>query len=63
MQSIRHIAEIFEPNMDKTTEIVRWEMTELLNWIKQTYIEELDLTMVTNLLSYSKGFWKGLFTC
>jgi hypothetical protein len=63
MLPIRHIVEIFEPGMDMTTENVRWEMTELLNWVKQTYTEELDATMVTNLLSYSKGFWKGLFTC
>ena len=35
----------------------------LLAWVKQTYTEESDELMVDNLFSYSKGFWKGLFTC
>ncbi|ALS21267.1 MULTISPECIES: hypothetical protein [Paenibacillus] len=63
MKPIRHIAEILEPSMDKTSKTVEWEMTKLLDWVRLSYTEENDLEMVNNLLSYSKGFWKGLFTC
>ncbi|MBN2980201.1 MULTISPECIES: hypothetical protein [Cohnella] len=37
-------------------------MTQLLGWLKQTYIDEQDAPMVTTVLNYSRGFWKGLFT-
>jgi hypothetical protein len=35
----------------------------LLNWVEQTYTEEADEPMVKNFMSYTKVFWKGLFTC
>lgn len=38
-------------------------MQWLLDWVEQTYTEESDQPMVLNLNSYTKGFWKGLFTC
>jgi hypothetical protein len=38
-------------------------MNCLLNWLEQTYTEETDQLMVKNFMSYTKGFWKGLFTC
>jgi len=63
MAPIKFIADILEPSMDKTSQTVEWEMTKLLEWVQLTYVQEHDATMVKNLLSYSKGFWKGLFTC
>lgn len=35
----------------------------LLSWVEKTYISEVDQPMVKNLMSYTKGFWSGLFTC
>ncbi|GGD58748.1 hypothetical protein [Paenibacillus nasutitermitis] len=52
-----------EPDEDKTSETVEWEMTHVLYWLKQTYTEENDSVMVNNVTNYSRGFWKGLFTC
>jgi hypothetical protein len=37
-------------------------MTQLLEWLKQTYTSDEDAILVDNLLGYSKGFWAGLFT-
>jgi hypothetical protein len=63
MEPIDHIAALLAPDMDKSSETVEWEMTRLLAWVKQTYTEESDELMVDNLFRYSKGFWRGLFTC
>ncbi|MDF2683606.1 MAG: hypothetical protein K0R47_4796 [Brevibacillus sp.] len=60
---LAHIAAALEPGEDKTSETVEWEMTQLLAWLKQTYTHEEDAPMVANVLNYSRGFWKGLFTC
>lgn len=60
---LEHIAAILEPDSDKTSATVQWEMTMLLDWMKQTYTEEGDTWVVDNILRYSKGFWRGLFTC
>jgi hypothetical protein len=38
-------------------------MIQILQWVEQTYTEEKDQPMVKTLKSYTKGFWKGLFTC
>lgn len=62
-EPIHRIAQILEPAEKKTSEAVRDEMTQLLQWVEQTYTEEKDQPMVKNLKSYTKGFWKGLFTC
>ncbi len=63
MKPIAHIAATLEPDEDKTSETVEWEMTQVLNWLKQTYTEENDSVMIDNVTNYSRGFWKGLFTC
>lgn len=63
MEPINHIAALLTPEVDKSSETVEWEMTALLAWVKQTYTEESDELMVDNLFRYSKGFWRGLFTC
>ncbi|MGO4498852.1 hypothetical protein AB4114_23495 [Paenibacillus sp. 2RAB27] len=34
-----------------------------MNWMQQTYTEKGDEVLVNNVKSYSKGFWRGLFTC
>jgi hypothetical protein len=60
---ISHIAAALEPDDDKTSETAEWEMTQVLNWLKQTYTEENDAAMINNVTNYSRGFWKGLFTC
>jgi hypothetical protein len=38
-------------------------MSSLLEWLQETYSEQGDQPMVENVLRYTKGFWKGLFTC
>lgn len=38
-------------------------MTQVLDWLKQTYTEESDVALVENVIRYSHGFWRGLFTC
>ena len=38
-------------------------MQSLMQWLEQTYTQETDIPMVMNFKSYTKGFWKGLFTC
>jgi hypothetical protein len=60
---LTQIAATLEPGEDRTSETVEWEMTQVLNWLKQTYTEESDSVMVDNVTNYSRGFWKGLFTC
>lgn len=37
-------------------------MLNLLAWLEQNYQEGSDAEMVKNIKSYTKGFWKGLFT-
>lgn len=60
---IHHVAEILNPDVDKRSETVRFHMQQLLNWVEHTYTSEEDKPMVANLTSYTRGFWKGLFTC
>ena len=60
---IHRVAEILNPDVDKRSETVQFHMQQLLNWIEQTYTSEEDKPMVANLTSYTRGFWKGLFTC
>ena len=50
---LAHIAAVLEPDEDKTSETVEWEMTQLLEWLKQTYTDEQDSPMVTNVLNCS----------
>lgn len=63
MQPIHLVAEILSPHIDKRSETVRFHMQQLLNWVERMYTNEDDKPMVTNLMSYTRGFWKGLFTC
>lgn len=58
-----HIAAALEPEVDKTSETAEWELTQVLDWLRKTYTEESDVAMVDNVIRYSRGFWKGLFTC
>lgn len=63
MEPIRRIATVLEPSVHKTSQSVREEMTQILVWLRSTYDRETDIPMVKNVESYTKGFWKGLFTC
>jgi len=57
------VADILNPEVDKSSDSVRFHLQHLLQWVEKTYTEEQDKPMVANLISYTKGFWKGLFTC
>ena len=63
MEPIRRIVTALEPSGHKTSQSVREEMTRILVWLRSTYDQETDIPMVKNIESYTKGFWKGLFTC
>jgi hypothetical protein len=63
VQPIHLVAEILSPHIDKRSETVRFHMQQLLNWVERMYTNEDDKPMVINLMSYTRGFWKGLFTC
>ncbi|WP_135557786.1 hypothetical protein [Paenibacillus cymbidii] len=63
MVPITQIAAVLEPNMDKTSATVEWELTLLLDWVKMTYTEETDAGLTDNLFRYTKGLWNGLFPC
>nr|WP_243767826.1 transposase [Paenibacillus agricola] len=60
---LHHVADIFNPDIDQTSESVQLHMKSLIQWLEQTYVEAQDQPMVSNFKSYTKGFWKGLFTC
>jgi hypothetical protein len=60
---LHHVANILNPVVDQSSDSVRIHMQCLLKWVEQTYTEESDQPMVSNLKSYTNGFWKGLFTC
>lgn len=51
------------PTVNQSSDSVRFHMQCLLQWVDLTYIGETDHPMVSNFKSYTKGFWKGLFTC
>jgi hypothetical protein len=57
------VANILNPEVDKSSDSVRFHLKHLLDWVEQSFTEEHDKPMITNLVSYTKGFWKGLFTC
>jgi hypothetical protein len=63
MEPIRRIVAALEPSEHKTSDSVREEMTQILEWLRSTYDRDTDASMVKNIESYTKGFWKGLFTC
>jgi hypothetical protein len=63
IEPVRRNVHALEPAEHKTSESVRNEMSGILEWLQQTYTLEADLPMVRNVSSYTKGFWRGLFTC
>lgn len=42
---------------------MRFHMQSLMQWLELVYTRESDIPMAMNFKSYTKGFWKGLFTC
>lgn len=60
---LKQIASVLEPDIDKTSETVRWEMSLQLDWMNQTYAKPDDAPIVDNIARYTKGFWDGLFAC
>ncbi|MED4600675.1 hypothetical protein P9314_08160 [Paenibacillus validus] len=63
MEPIRRIVKALEPSEHKTSHTVREEMTQILIWMRSIYDRDTDLPMLKNVESYTKGFWKGLFSC
>ena len=58
----KRIATIMDPSESKTSSWVEHRLTQYLDQIKKELNREEDHAFVDNLLRYSKGFWKGLFT-
>lgn len=58
----KRIATIMEPSGNKTSKWVETRLTQHLQRIKKELRRDEDQVFVDNLLKYSKGFWKGLFT-
>lgn len=58
----KRIASIMEPAKNKTSSWVESRLKQHLNQIEKELNRDDDLAFVDNLLRYSKGFWKGLFT-
>ncbi|MFD1739435.1 hypothetical protein ACFSCX_23420 [Bacillus salitolerans] len=58
----KRIATIMEPSENKTSSWVEHRLKQYLDQIKQELNREEDHAFVDNLLRYSNGFWKGLFT-
>ncbi len=62
MVPIRSIAKALEPSNNKTSESVRLELTAQLKVMQDTFTAKGDQEMVKIILTYTKGFWNGLFT-
>lgn len=58
----KRIATIMEPAENKTSSWVKSRLKQHLNQIEKELDRDEDWAFVDNLLRYSKGFWKGLFT-
>lgn len=63
MEPIRSVAEILEPCNGKTSESVRLELGKQMKHVQENFTAAGDQEMVKNVLSYTGGFWNGLFTC
>jgi len=63
MEPVRRIVQALEPAPEKTSASVSREMSRILEWLQITYVHGTDLPMVKNVTSYTRGFWKGLFSC
>lgn len=62
MEPIQRIVKALDPSEQKTSDSVREEMAHILEWLRNKYSRDTDTPMVRNVESYTKGFWKGLFT-
>lgn len=60
---IRRITNILEPSKHKTSASVEKRLSQYINEIERVLNKKEDEDFVDNLKRYSKGFWKGLFTC
>ncbi|TBL67337.1 transposase [Paenibacillus thalictri] len=60
---ITNITKLLEPSPDQTSESVRFHMEHLLRWLEVNYNQAGDEELVKNVQAYTRGFWKGLFTC
>lgn len=60
---IIQIALILAPAKNKTGKSVEKRLNQYLNETKKKLNKEQDQPFVDNLMNYSRGFWKGLFTC
>jgi hypothetical protein len=58
----KRIATIMEPSENKTSSWVESRLKKYLIQIEKDLNREDDIAFVDNLMRYSKGFWKGLFT-
>jgi hypothetical protein len=63
MEPVCRIVQALEPAPEKTSASVSREMSVILEWLQNTYAYETDQPMVKNVTSYTRGFWKGLFSC
>lgn len=59
---IKDIAKILDPSEGKTSLNVSEELSSYLEQTKDRLTSEEDSKFIAGLMSYSKGFWKGLFT-
>lgn len=57
------IADVLAPSPRKTSQLVEKRLRRYIERIERTLIKQEDSDFVENLKRYSKGFWKGLFTC
>jgi hypothetical protein len=60
---IIQIALILKPAKNKTGKSVEKRLKQYLNETEEKINKEQDKPFITNLMNYSKGFWKGLFVC
>lgn len=60
---IIQIALILAPAKNKSGRSVEKRLQQYLNETENKLSKEQDKPFIQNLKNYSKGFWKGLFTC
>ncbi|MCM3763296.1 hypothetical protein M3212_21555 [Alkalihalobacillus oceani] len=60
---MKDIATLMEPSPKKTSQWVEKRVSQCLKKAERKLTKEEDYPYLDNLLRYSKGFWKGLFTC
>jgi hypothetical protein len=62
-QRIEQIALILAPSERKSSQGVENRLNQFIKEIETKLSKEQDQPFIKNLLSYSQGFWKGLFAC